>query len=172
MSERFDPDNARPFDVLADIHRYLTALKHCEDKVVADIGCGKGLGTYLISLVAKEIIAVDHNQEALNYLDKFPTKSPIKKIRLDLEKTVPPKADVYVVLEVIEHLSNPQFFLKHADCEKICFSVPLNSLMISTYHKYDIKSQQDVENLIKPYFQIQQLELLYDIWICGYGIKI
>ena len=91
---------------------------------------------------------------------------------INLENTAPPKADVYVALEVIEHLSNPQFFLKHADCEKICFSVPLNSLMVSTYHKYDIKSQQDVENLIKPYFQIQQLELLYDIWICGYGIKI
>jgi 2-polyprenyl-3-methyl-5-hydroxy-6-metoxy-1,4-benzoquinol methylase len=172
MSERFDPLNAAYNDVFFDVYRYLLALNHCQDKVVADIGCGKGLGTYLISLVASKVMAVDYNLEALSYIDNFPTKCEIDKLCLNLELYRPPKAEVYVALEVLEHLKNPEFFLKNANCEKIYFSVPKNSLAVSDWHKFDFKTQEDVEKLLKPYFQIQELTLLNDLWFCGYGIKI
>lgn len=175
--ERFVPHMSNKEEVLVNLERYSYALHHLEGKKVLDLGCGSGLGTYLYSLVASEVVAFDYNSDALRYLKQFPIEDEkLGIITGDIEKSIHfPEVDVCVALEIFEHLEDPESVLKNLKAKELVFSLPLSSLGNSKWHKYDIKGGQEGINqiikLIGKYYKVEKYHQQYDRWIFGHGIR-
>lgn len=171
--ECFLPTESNLNEIKVNLERYLFALQFCKDKIVLDTGCGAGLGTYLYSLIAKRVIAVDHNEDALNYAKRFPVEYPkVHFIKLDLEKDLLPDHEITIALEVIEHLEKPDYFLSQLKGKEIVFSIPIPSLSISKFHKFDFRTVEDVKEIMNRYYKIENYYLLDDKWVYGKGIRI
>src|SRR5690348_8900159 len=85
-TEHFQPAHSSVEEIEINLERYLFALKFLKDKVVIDLGCGAGMGTYLYSLVAKKVYAVDYNAQALEEARQWPyTPGKVEFLHLDLE---------------------------------------------------------------------------------------
>lgn len=87
------------------LHRYALALNHVKDKIVLDIACGEGYGSFLISDKAKQVYGVDINQEIVQFASQKYKKNNLSflegstsKIPLD-DNTV----EVIISFETIEH---------------------------------------------------------------------
>lgn len=164
--ERFEPYNSiNKSEPIINLERYLYAMSCCKDKVVLDAGCGSGLGSYLYSLVAKKVIAVDYKEAMV----KYPYKH-VKFVKMDLEKEKPPKADICVAIEVVEHLENPEFFMENLQCEELVFSVPMASLATSSWHKYAFTDMGSIVTFFSRYYDIET-HCQYNKWIYGHGNK-
>ena len=180
--EFFVPDQSEWPEITVNIDRYLFALQFLKDKIVIDAGCGAGLGTYLYSLVANHVYAIDHNKEALEYAKRYPKnisedyqidERKVHFLEQDLDKDVLPKGDICVAFEVIEHLEQPDFFLSQLKVDELVFSVPLDSIPASPkFHKQDFRTLDDIKELIERYFKIDDYYLQADRWIYGKGKKI
>lgn len=105
------------YDALeASIHlnRYALARPFCEGKIVLDVACGEGYGSYLLKMWgAKQIEAVDIDSEAIEKASIMFSNENINYMCQNAEKL--PYADnsfdLIVSLETIEHLDNPDKFL-------------------------------------------------------------
>jgi len=171
--EFFLPGNSGKYEISVNMQRYIFALHYCKDKIVMDASCGAGLGTYLYSCLAKRVIAVDKNDEALEYAKQYPyEKGKVNFVKADLEKDLLPDHEVCVSLETIEHLENPDFFLSQLKCNELVFSIPLNSLSISKFHKYDFRTIEDIKEIINRYFIVDEYFVQDNKWVYGRGKKI
>ena len=171
--EFFVPHISGPYEIKVNMERYLFALQFCKDKVVLDASCGAGLGTYLYSLVAKKVFAIDYNDDALEYAKQNPIqKDKVHFIKANLEKDILPEHDICISLETIEHLENPDFFLSQLKGDKIVFSIPLNSLAVSQFHKYDFVTANDIAEVMERYYKIDDYFEQYGKWVYGKGIKL
>ena len=171
--EFFIPDQSSVYEIKVNLERYLFALQFCKDKIVLDAGCGAGLGTYLYSLVAKRVIAVDHNEDAIDYAKRFPGEYPkVHFIKADLEKDMLPDHEITIALEVIEHLEHPDFFLSQLKGKEIVFSIPVPSLRFSQFHKYDFKTIEEVKEIIGRYYKVEEYYLQEEKWVYGRGNKL
>ena len=94
------------------------------DERVIDAGCGSGYGAFILGVVAKEVLGIDKD----DIFAKVWCRDNINFMVSDLEEMIEyPKADVYVALEVIEHLKDPLNFLNKitdACFKKIIISSP------------------------------------------------
>jgi predicted RNA methylase len=170
--EFFQPEDSNNTEIKVNLERYLYAMKYCVDKIVIEAGSGAGLGTYLYSLVAKKVFAVDYNDEHFELVKRYPQKCPVAYIKTNLEEEILPDADICVALEVIEHLKNPDFFLSQLKAKELVFSIPLDALAISPrFHKYDFVTIQDIQEIIGRYYDIEDATLQYGRWYMGYGKK-
>jgi SAM-dependent methyltransferase len=129
--------------------RYSWAMQLVGRRRVADLGCGTGYGTYMLSWVAKEAVGFDVCPESIKFARRRFGSSVVFHV-LDLEKDIHrmplPFADVYVLFEVLEHLTVKWYTLytlrsRGAD---ILFSLPLNDH--SPFHKtiYDRASTRSM----------------------------
>jgi len=165
--ERFTPyTSENKNEPILNLERYYYAMQFCKDKNVVDMGCGIGLGTYLYSLVASKVVAIDYSQGAIDYAKLFPVKN-VEFLKLDMEKDDMPDGDVLVAIEFLEHLDNPERILKFGYPE-IVFSVPTASLSISKWHKYDFKEVGDIVAFFSRYYDIE-IYCQNNIWIYGHG---
>lgn len=172
QGERFVPHQSNAHEINVNMLRYLYAMKFCEGKKVLDVGCGCGLGTYMYSLVAKEVTGIDYKDEAFAYAKRYPHGCDASFVLKDVEKDLLPAAEVVVALEVIEHLANPDYFLGQLKCDRLVFSIPLHSLEISYWHKYDFRTIDDVANLIGKYFKIEEMKYQNNIWVIGTAVPL
>lgn len=180
--EHFHPHKTGLMEMQVNIDRYFFALQYLQDKVVIDLGCGAGLGTYLYSMVAKKVIAVDYNAAAIEHARKFPfAPGKVEFMNLDIRDPEDlaklPKADVVVALEVLEHLEDPAATLKALRAPQLVFSVPMYSMEVSTWHRFPINSENDVRKLIGQYYDVGKLELqeherISGQWIRGEGMRL
>jgi len=180
--EHFTPSQTSLMEIEVNLDRYLYALKFLEDKTVIDLGCGAGFGTYLYSLVAKKVYAIDYSTQAISEAMgsfNFPKKN-VEFIKLDLTKPEEianiPEHDVCVALEILEHLEDPAMVLKALRGTQLVFSVPLHSMEVSSWHRFPIVTEADVRNLIEPCYQIGGYEnqthpRSHGEWVRGEGIK-
>lgn len=99
--------------------RYLPLRRLVKDKNVLDIACGEGIGTNLLSLWgAKNVTGVDISNSAITGAKDRATASRKKNLRFVCEDAYEflekqdKKYNVIACVETIEHLPDPERFLK------------------------------------------------------------
>ena len=95
--------------VLSLIHQkaYEFAKQFCHGKVILEIGCGAGYGAKYLSIVAKEVIAVDLNEESINYAQKDYPSFNLTFKKINNGCLLPFNSDTFnvvVLFQVIEHI--------------------------------------------------------------------
>lgn len=131
------------------LRRYEFALMYGRNKKVLDAACGCGFGTNILSDVTKDILGIDNSEEAIDYARSYYSG---RFQVVDLEKDFPEeKFDIVISFETIEHLENPEFFLKNVkeNSNGLLFSIPVNE--DNKFHK-KVYSVDDIINLIKEYY--------------------
>lgn len=144
--ERVIPDIMNKDSITLKDHltRYNFAIKYCKGKKVLDASCGSGYGTEIL-----KAYGVDNSREAIEYA-KENYKGEFEVC--DLNKDFPDmNFDVCVSFETIEHLENPDIFLKNVSkhCKHFICSIPLNCP--SRFHK-KVYTEKQAKDLIKKYF--------------------
>lgn len=172
--ERFSPTASDIAEIDVNLRRYLAVLPHIKGKNILDLGCGNGLGTYLYSLVAQSVFAVDRSSEALAYAHLWPFEpNKVAFERYDLVNEFPAGSfDLAVALEILEHLDDPRALLttlKDRGVKELYFSLPLNSLHCSTWHRFNIVGLKDVTDLIDPFIRVDKYNVSDGRWITGHG---
>ncbi len=146
------------FKILHDIQpiriKYiLEALnkKNLNNIKILDVGCGGGLVSEGLSKIGATVTGIDFIKENINVAKIHAKKNNLKinYVVKNFEKEkIPSKYDVIIILEVLEHLSNWEEFLK-----KIKFNLKKNGvLIISTINRNLISKflTLDIgENLLK-----------------------
>lgn len=98
-------------------HRYLFATQFVKDKVVLDIACGEGYGSYLLSKYAEKVVGVDVSQETVNYASNKYINGNLE-FKVGSAGSIPIDGegcfDVVVSFETIEHITeeDQKAFLK------------------------------------------------------------
>ena len=119
MLERLNFDSDYKYSAMEGaIHltRYIIAKEFCKNKVVLDVACGEGYGSSLMSnWGAEKIIGVDVSQEAIDKANKFFSTDKIQfncNSAENMEFLESNSFDLIVSLETVEHIGNPDRFLK------------------------------------------------------------
>lgn len=95
--------------------RYFFVKKFVKNKIVVDVACGNGYGTYLLANSgARFVYGIDNNKKAIELAKKNYQQKNINFIlgnaqKISLKSNL---ADVVVSFETIEHLKYPKKFLK------------------------------------------------------------
>jgi len=96
------------------LNRYISVCDIVSNKTVLDVASGSGYGTFLLSKYAKKIYGIDNSSDAIKY-----SKNNYKNKNLEYElgdaEKMPYKDgsfDVVISFETIEHLKNPEEYLK------------------------------------------------------------
>ena len=92
-------------------HRYVFAARHISpEQTVLDLGCGVGYGSLLLATKAKEVVALDRDEDSITLLRSLLGASDIKNVKAvcggvdEVEKLITGPIDVVVCHELIEHL--------------------------------------------------------------------
>lgn len=113
--ERLIPEgNHKTLTYGEHLARYQSVLGAVKDKIVLDIASGAGYGTNLISKSAKSVVGIDYSEEAIEYCNKLYQSSNLKFVQGDAQELPieDSSVDVVVSLETIEHIPNPEKFVK------------------------------------------------------------
>ena len=113
----------------AHVMRYAWALQFAAGKVVCDLGCGCGYGSFMLSWVAREVIGVDCHTETMDYAREHFKASNLSFWQRNITQESPP-ADLYVAFEVLEHLNDPRTVTRQ--CLPLVWSMPISDG--SRYH--------------------------------------
>jgi len=110
--ERYLPD-MRGLIHFEHLHRYLHAASYVGGKVVLDVSCGEGYGTYILSQQAKSAIGVDISSQTIKAAKK---KYPFENIDFLVSDAASTSIendsmDMVVSFETIEHLQKHDTFL-------------------------------------------------------------
>lgn len=141
------------------LERYVYASNYTLDKKVLDAGSKDGYGSVIMSNFAKSITLVDLGPKWLSLAQKHHFLCPTDYMVFDFEKSFPEgQWDVIVAFEVIEHLENPDFFLKNikkalAPNGILIFSLPHDADVPGHKHVYDEKKARD---LIEAHFTVKE----------------
>jgi len=129
--------------------RYRWATQFCKDKTVLDASCGSGYGTAILKENAKFAYGLDISKEAIEYAKKNYEKENMIYEVCDLSKdwlSLTNTFDIIVSFETIEHIENPNIFLKNVKrsfLDKFIFSMPLNN--VGEFHKKEYTLSQAKE---------------------------
>lgn len=133
---------------------YFEAMELAKNKIVIDVACGSGFGTFLLSLVASETHGIDVVDHGTRW-DALGKASPhlVNFQTMDLEKEpVDITADLAVSIETIEHLANPDYFLSNLKAKSLFFTIPCYGNK-NEFHKIEY-SEQSAKELIERHFPI------------------
>jgi SAM-dependent methyltransferase len=105
------------------VQRYAWALQFCHGKRVADLGCGTGYGSFMLSWVASYVVGLDVSVLSIDFArDRFQADN-LDYLTGDITAQVTP-ADVTICFEVLEHLDYPNTALAHVKGTLI-WSIPV-----------------------------------------------
>ncbi len=143
--ERYIPELDWPEVSYEHWHRYLLASQFVKNKVVIDIACGEGYGSYYLSNFAREVIGIDINRETVDYASKKYVKDNLKFVvgsasNIPIQKKT--KVDVIVSFETIEHITENDQSAFLAEAKRLLKSSGIfmvstpNKLIYSDIHNY------------------------------------
>jgi SAM-dependent methyltransferase len=156
-------------DYQRHILRYLFTKKYVKDKIVLDIACGVGYGSYILAKEdAKKVIGGEIKSTLLDYANFYYKKENLSFIRLDC-CNLPfsdTSFDLIVSFETIEHLIDSRKFL--SECKRILkagglfiCSTPNRSFRVYKentppfhLHEFNLK---EFKSLLQDYFSKIQL---------------
>ena len=96
------------------LDRYQFAMEFLKPGLVADRACGSGYGSKMLACTTSTVIAVDSDQEAINYASSHYSHPSVTFLCADaLNFSWDHRFQSVVSLETIEHLEDPKTFVKH-----------------------------------------------------------
>jgi SAM-dependent methyltransferase len=108
--ERIVPDETEPGIVAIHLKRYEFARQFCGGREVLDAGCGVGYGTAYLGEVARRVVGVDIDAEAISYARARYGAPNVEFVEADV--TALPfgdaSVDVACAFEAIEHVPDPE----------------------------------------------------------------
>ena len=151
--ERVVPWNAEihPQVMHAHIIRYAWATRLVAGYLVCDLGCGAGYGAFLLSWIAREVLAVDVSEEAIAFAKQRFISANLTFGVMDIQYDALPDADVYVAFEVLEHLDDPQAVLERIGAKPIVWSIPVQNRNPWHKHAYSVAEIQALMPGVRGY---------------------
>ena len=117
--ERYIP-TAKPEEVGAEIHyehlhRYYFAAQFVKGKVVLNLGCGEGYGSYILSKYAKKVVGVDIDDKSIKHASSTYIRSNLE-YRVGSVTSIPVDGeeifDAVICFEVLEHIAEHEEMLQ------------------------------------------------------------
>jgi len=107
------------------VQRYQFAIKCLGElpKLVVDISCGFGYGSYLIREAGHNVIGIDNSQAAIDYARE---NYPGNYFVWDVEKIELSPFDVGVCLEALSHFKDPEAFINKLKVKELLISAPID----------------------------------------------
>lgn len=156
----------------AHIGRYQAGAEITEGKVVLDIACGSGYGTYLMAKKAKKVYGVDIDEQTIEYAKENYSGNNIEYIVGD-GVSIPLKdksVDIVVSYETIEHIEKYDIFMKEVkrvlkDGGLFLLSTP-NDVEYGEGNHYHIHefTYQELQDLVKQYFKFHK-DYFQTLWL-------
>lgn len=148
--ERFLPElkDQHPQLYYEHVHRYILAKEHVRGGRVLDLACGEGYGSKILAENAEHVVGIDLSTQAIqNAKEKIDSKN-IEFIVADCCNTQLDSSsyDYIVSFETIEHLSEPDKFIK----EISRLIKPDGLLIISSPDKLEYRDKTNNNN---PYHE-------------------
>jgi len=159
---------------------YTFCQEFVKNKSVLEFGSGYGSGAYRLSEFAREVLAIDLDRRSINESARRFKRDNLRFIPGDAESFVSSKKyEVIVAFQLIEHLKNPDKFIKN-----ICLNLTNEGLLIlstpnaftqsyneNPYH-YREYSAGELRKLLSKYFKnVRLLGLFGDKKVIEYEIK-
>lgn len=167
--ERWIPGYSLPHTEHEHLARYEWAANYVEGRRVLDIACGAGLGSYVLATAgkAKEVYGFDIDSDVIRYAsNRRQHPNLVFKVANAEEFQIDSKLDVVVSFETIEHLANPELFLRQAkNCLKengeLLISTPISSKSFDAtpcnqYHLREWGFTQ-FQDLVSKFFAIESI---------------
>jgi len=151
------------WSLLRTMARYKFVGNLIGNKVVLDVGCGEGIGTWLLSKYSNAIHGIDTDKNAIDYANKN-LKGNISFQESDFLNSNHNGYDVTVAIDIIEHIERRD---EDKFMEKICSSIHEDGFCIigtpngnmKEYESPEAKAghinmynHQRLEELMKKYF--------------------
>lgn len=143
-----------------NMHRYAFAQRFCWKKEVLDAASKEGFGSQVVSWVALNVTLADIDKIAIKRAIKIGGYAcPANFHICDFEKNFPTgEWDTVLSFETIEHLANPEFFIKNIYDHlrpggHLIFSVP--HMIANRLHK-TLFDEESIKALISKYFTIKE----------------
>lgn len=96
------------------VRRYMWVSEFVRDRVVLDVGCGHGYGSfYLANFSAKQVVAIDTDSDAIRYARAHYETDNLEFRLIDATRINLPVDTFHAVIsfEVIEHLNDPTSYV-------------------------------------------------------------
>lgn len=113
------------------VMRYAWACQFVAGRSVLDLGCGTGYGAFMLSWSARSVCGVDVSPEAIAFASHQFNAPNLRFVRGDLEAEVMRSAEMYIALEVLEHLDDPAAIV--SQCRPLVWSMPIDAA--NQFHK-------------------------------------
>ena len=142
------------------LEKYVFSMPYCQKKRVLDLGSKEGYGSHLISHTASHIDLADCSGLYLVQAKKYYRfLCPVDYIQIDFNEMFPEgEWDTIVAFEIIEHVDNPDNFVKEIADHlpkggKLVFSVPHMKPNIAHKTLFD---EELITKLISKYLTIER----------------
>lgn len=114
--ERLIPSASKDSVVYGEhLSRYIAVIDLVKGKRVLDVASGAGYGSQILAEYAKSVIGIDYSAEAIRYAERHYGAQNLKYYVDNAEQLKNVKdnsVDVVISMETIEHLNNPEEFVK------------------------------------------------------------
>src|SRR3990167_7410896 len=159
----------QPADFIPHLERYVFAANYCSRQRVIDLGSKTGYGSYIMGYFAKKITLVDYKSDLIAGAKKQSFPCVVDFLEMDLNEDYPKgEWDMAVAFEIIEHVKDPDQFVKNIADHlpsggQLVFSVPH---MKPHQDHLTLFDKDKITVLISKYFILEEL-----YWQGSYGIS-
>ena len=160
--ERVIPGISNTFNLQKHIARYNFVLSEVKDKRVLDLACGTGYGSFLMSLVAKNVCGVDISGEAIDFARDNFERNHIVFLKKDILDFNSKPQDIIISFETVEHIKDLEALEKKfstllKDGGKLIYSVPLYENYDNPYHVHKFTINEGLS--LFPSFKLRDIAI-------------
>ena len=111
--ERIILEKETPLMIARHFSAYRFAAEYVRNKIVLDIGCGEGYGSYHLADSAREVLGIDYDKTAIEYAENRYQRKNLRFTAMDVKDIdlLRNKYDVICSFQVIEHIKDADIFL-------------------------------------------------------------